>query len=90
MPDEIASVLKGNKIMAKWPLRGRDVAGDLMLLELIAVRVCCIVRVVCMGVRCELVHCMSGEGADGFCSVGWSACVMSPLERGRANQHYGY
>ena len=38
--------------------------------------------IVCMGVRCELVPCMSGEGADGFCSVGWSACVMSPLERG--------
>ena len=38
--------------------------------------------IVCMGVRCELVLCMSSEGADGFCSVGWSACVMSPLERG--------
>ena len=38
--------------------------------------------VVCMGVRYELVLCMSGEGADGFCSVGWSACMMSPLERG--------
>ena len=35
-----------------------------------------------MGIRCELVLCMSGEGADGFCSVGWSACMMSPLERG--------
>ena len=35
--------VKGNKVMAKWPLRGRDVAGDLMLLELIVVRVCCIV-----------------------------------------------
>ena len=42
MPDEIASALKGNKVMAKWPLRGRDVAGDLMLLELIVVRVRCI------------------------------------------------
>ena len=45
------------------------VAGDLMLLELIVVRVCCIVCC-CMGVRCELVLCMRGEGADGFCSVG--------------------
>ena len=35
--------VKGNKVMAKWPLRGRDVAGDLMILELIIVRVCCIV-----------------------------------------------
>ena len=43
MPDEIASALKGNKVTAKWPLRFRDVAGDLMLLELIVVRVRCIV-----------------------------------------------
>ena len=43
MPVEIASVLKGNKVMAKWPLRGQDVAGDLMLFELIIVRVCCMV-----------------------------------------------
>ena len=47
MPDEIASVLKGNKVMAKWPLRGRDVAGDLMLFELIVVRVHCIVCIEC-------------------------------------------
>ena len=47
MPVEIASVLKGNKVMAKWPLRGRDVAGDLMLFELIVVRVHCIVCIVC-------------------------------------------
>ena len=47
MPDEIASVLKGNKVMAKWPLRGRDVAGDLMLLDLLVVRVHCLVRIVC-------------------------------------------
>ena len=38
--------------------------------------------VVCMGVRYEVVLCMSGEGADGFCSVSWSACMMSPLEQG--------
>ena len=47
MQDEIASVLKGDKVMAKWPLRGRDVAGDLMLLDLIVVRVHCIVCIVC-------------------------------------------
>ena len=47
MPDEIASVLKGDKVMAKWPLRGRDVAGDLMLLDLIVVHVHCIVCIVC-------------------------------------------
>ena len=47
MPVEIASVLKRNKVMAKWPLRGRDVAGDLMLFELIVVRVHCIVCIVC-------------------------------------------
>ena len=47
MPDEIASVLKGNKVMAKWPLRGRDVAGDLVLLDLLVVRVHCLVRIVC-------------------------------------------
>ena len=35
-----------------------------------------------MGVCCELVLGISGEGADRFCSVGWSACMMSPLERG--------
>ena len=29
--------VKGNKVMAKWPLRGRDVAGNLMILELIVV-----------------------------------------------------
>ena len=47
MPDEIASALKENKVMAKWPLRGWDVAGDLMLLDLIVVRVHCIVCIVC-------------------------------------------
>ena len=39
MPDEITSVLKGDKVMAKWPLRGRDVAGDLMLLDWIVVHI---------------------------------------------------
>ena len=47
MPDEIASMLKGDKVMVKWPLRGRDVAGDLMLLDLIVVRVHCVVCIVC-------------------------------------------
>ena len=32
--------VKGNKVMAKWPLRGRDVAGDLLIMNIVSVCLC--------------------------------------------------